>query len=271
MSGPLADRDWRLIREEARPPAMQMALDEVAAETAASGGPRTARLYRWRPSPGALSLGYAQKPETVDWAACERAGVGVTRRPTGGGGIYHDTAGDVSYSLAVPAADLPGDLLESYRLLCRPLLAALDALGVDAGYADAERPAVYEPACYLRALHPAHDVVGPDGRKVSGNAQHRTREAVVQHGSLTHAARPERHLSVFETDVTPAAFRERVGGVAEYVDAARAETVAALEAALADWTDAATGDWTDAELDRARTLVRERFGDDAWVRDGPRG
>ncbi|MFD1688676.1 lipoate--protein ligase family protein, partial [Halolamina salifodinae] len=35
-----ADREWRLIREEARPGPLQMALDEVAAETAAAGGPR---------------------------------------------------------------------------------------------------------------------------------------------------------------------------------------------------------------------------------------
>ncbi|MFB6080633.1 MAG: biotin/lipoate A/B protein ligase family protein [Haloferacaceae archaeon] len=269
MGGPLADREWRLVREEARPAAMQMALDEVAAETAASGGPRTARIYRWRPD--ALSLGYAQDPDTVDWAFCERAGVDVTRRPTGGGGIYHDGDGDVSYSLAVPRADLPGGPLESYHLLCEPLLAALRSLGVDARFADEERPAVHRPACYLRALHPAHDLVGPDGRKLSGTAQHRTREAVVQHGSLTHATRPARHLAVFAADLDPATFRERVAGVADVAGATRAETVAALEGALADWTGAGEGEWTDAELDRARTLVRERFGAPEWVRRDPRG
>ncbi|MFB6282245.1 MAG: biotin/lipoate A/B protein ligase family protein [Haloferacaceae archaeon] len=272
MGGPLADREWRLISEESRPAAMQMALDEVAAGTAAAGGPRTARVYRW-PAPGALSLGYGQAPDTVDWAFCERAGVEVTRRPTGGGGIYHDHAGDVSYALAVPAADLPDGPRASYRLLCEPLLAALDALGIDAGYAETGRPAVHPPACYLRALDPAHDVVGPDGRKVSGNAQRRTREAVVQHGSLTHDARPERHLAAFAADLDPSDFRERVAGVTAYADATRAETVGALESALADWTGADPGGrgWTDAELDRARALVRERFGDEAWVRRGPRG
>ncbi|MFB6177427.1 MAG: lipoate--protein ligase family protein, partial [Halobaculum sp.] len=48
--GPLADREWRVIREDTRRGPMQMALDEVAAETAADGGPRTVRLYRWEPS-----------------------------------------------------------------------------------------------------------------------------------------------------------------------------------------------------------------------------
>ncbi len=38
--------EWRLIREEAWPGPMQMALDETAAETAAAGGPRTVRVYQ---------------------------------------------------------------------------------------------------------------------------------------------------------------------------------------------------------------------------------
>ncbi|MFB6255241.1 MAG: lipoate--protein ligase family protein, partial [Haloplanus sp.] len=42
---PLADREWRLIREEAWSGPMNMALDEIAAETAAAGGPRTLRVY----------------------------------------------------------------------------------------------------------------------------------------------------------------------------------------------------------------------------------
>ena len=50
------DREWRLVREEKRSGPMNMALDEVAAETAARGGPRTLRVYQW--DPATLSLGY---------------------------------------------------------------------------------------------------------------------------------------------------------------------------------------------------------------------
>ncbi|PSP71792.1 lipase, partial [Halobacteriales archaeon QH_6_68_27] len=67
----LADREWRLIREEARAGPLQMALDEVAARAAAEGV-CTARVYRWEP--GTLSLGYHQDPRTVDWEFCEREG-----------------------------------------------------------------------------------------------------------------------------------------------------------------------------------------------------
>ena len=74
----LADREWRLIAEDVRGGAMNMALDEIAAETAAAGGPRTLRVYRWVLS--TLSLGYQQGLETIDWRYCKREEVDVTRR-----------------------------------------------------------------------------------------------------------------------------------------------------------------------------------------------
>jgi lipoate-protein ligase A len=278
----LADREWRLVRETARDGPMHMALDEVAAETAADGGPRTVRVYRWEPS--TLSLGYHQDPETIDWEYCEREGITVTRRPTGGGAIYHDNYGDISYSIVAPADELPGDLMDTYELLCQPLFDALEGIGIDAGFAETERPPVHEPACYLRALHPAHDVVAADGRKLSGNAQYRRRDSVIQHGSITYASDAGRQLAPFATDeVTPAAFRERVTAIDEHADIDRAGAVAALEDALATWTDADQGGWTDAdqggwtdadqggwtdaELARARERAREKYEAEAWTRN----
>ncbi|GAB3410047.1 biotin/lipoate A/B protein ligase family protein [Haloparvum alkalitolerans] len=263
--------DWRLITEDRHSGPLQMALDEAAAETAADGGPATVRTYRWDPS--CLTLGYGQDPDTVDWAFCDREGIDVTRRRTGGGGIYHDGYGDVAYSIAVPADAVPGKLIDCYHLLCEPVFEAFDRLGVDARYVEAEVSELYHPACYLRELHPAHDVVaGPEGRKIAGNAQYRRDEAVIQHGSITFSVDAERHLGTFaDPPVSPDAFRDRVVGIDELVEASRADVVAALEGALADWADATAGGWTDAELERARELVDERYGSDEWVRRRPNG
>ncbi|PSQ00733.1 lipase [Halobacteriales archaeon QS_4_69_31] len=266
----LADREWRLVREEAREGPLNMALDEVAAETAATEGVGTVRVYRWDPS--TLSLGYHQDPDTIDWAFCEREGITVTRRPTGGGAIYHDSWGDISYSIVAPAADLPGNLMESYELLCEPLFTALGRMGVDARFADETRPAVYEPACYLRELHPAHDVVAGDGRKISGNAQYRQRDAVIQHGSVTFERTTERQLACFaDPEATPAAFDERVTSVRDQADVTREEAVAVLEDALADRVGAHEGTWTDAEVDSARERAEAKYERTAWTRnrEGP--
>jgi len=262
----LADREWRLIREESLPGPTCMALDAVAAETAAAGGPRTVRVYQWAPS--TLSLGYRTDPEDIDWESCRDRGVSVVRRPTGGGAIYHDALGDISYSVIAPAAELPGDLMETYELLCEPLLSACAAMGVPAGFADEESPAIHQPACYLRAVHPAHDVVY-GGRKLSGNAQYRRRDSVIQHGSLTYSATPEATLDCFAdipSEVTPERFRERVTAIDEHADISRSAAVEQLEEALAEWADAGEGAWTDAELERAREIADRKFDSDRWNR-----
>jgi len=271
--GSLADAAWRVIGEESHDGATNMALDEVAARTAVEDGVRTVRVYRWEPS--CLSMGYRQAADSVDWGFCEREGIDVTRRQTGGGGIYHDAYADVSYSIVAPADELPGDLMECYELLCEPVLDAIRSVGVDAGFADREYDSIHEPSCYLRGIHPAHDVLayegdGEDrtGRKLSGNAQYRQRDAVIQHGSISYDHALENHLGVFaDHDVTPERFRERVTSVREQAGVDRGTFVDALRDHLADWCDATPGGWTDDERAAAADLVEKKYDDDAWVRD----
>ncbi|MFC7071790.1 biotin/lipoate A/B protein ligase family protein [Halovenus rubra] len=260
----LADRDWRLVPVESRPGPMQMALEEVAAETAASGGPRTVRVYTWEPS--TLSLGYRQPPETVDWEYCDNNDITVTRRPTGGGGIYHDSSGDISYSIVGPEDELPGDLMTCYELLCTPILDAFDRMGVDAAFADEKHPEIHKPTCYLRKVNPAHDILA-DGHKISGNAQYRQREAVIQHGSLSYALAPDRHLGTFRTDaVSESTFDKRVTSIREQAGIDRKEAVETLEAALTEWCDADVGEWTNDELDRAAEIADEKYTAEEWNR-----
>jgi lipoate-protein ligase A len=274
--------DWRLIREEMLDGAVAMALDEVAAETVAAGGPATVRLYRWMPA--TLSLGYGNDADVVDRAFCEEWNVTVTRRPTGGGAIYHGSAEDIAYSVVAPADEFPGDVTESYRQLLQPVLDAFERFGVDVSFADEEREALWSPACYLRALDPAHDLVGPDGRKIAGNAQYRTRDAIVQHGSLSFDVSAADHLGCFEdAPVPPETFASRVCGATEFVeyddvvetsagafggyDLRRSSLVAELEDALAEWAGAEEGEWTDDEADRAGEIADRKYRADAWVED----
>ena len=259
----LADRDWRLVRDRPRSGPLNMALDEIAAETAADGGVRTVRVYSWEPS--TLSLGYHQDPDTIDWDFCEQEGITVTRRPTGGGAIYHDSVGDISYSIVAPADELPGNLMDSYELLCEPLMTALDRMGVDAFFAEEERPAIHEPACYLRQLHPAHDVLAGDGRKVSGNAQYRQRDAVIQHGSVAFSRESERHFGTFADPPETRAFDGRVTSVREQADIDRETAVDALETALLEWSGAHEGSFSGAERERANERAERKYASDAWT------
>jgi lipoate-protein ligase A len=281
---PIREPEWRLIREELLDGARAMAFDEVAARTAAEEGIATVRLYQWLPS--CLSLGYRQAPETVDWAFCEREGIDVVRRPTGGGGIYHDTHGDIAYSIVAPAESVPGDLSETYEAFCEPLLDAFAELGVDASFAAESEPALYEPSCYLREIDPAHDITA-GSRKLCGNAQYRTRDAVVQHGSISFEVDAERHLGCFaDPGVSPETFRERVAplsalddterdipldsehvGMTDSLNLERDRAVRVLEDTLADWCGAEDGAWRDGERDRAAEIAERKYRSDAWTRD----
>lgn len=263
----LAALPTRVIPWETNQGAMNMALDVVAARRATETGEATVRTYGW--SPSSLSLGYAQDRSTVDWEACEEFGVHVTRRPTGGGGILHEAWGDVSYSIVLPAESVPSELTAAYRQLCQPVIDTFDALDVPVEFAPTEREALYSPACYLRAVDPAHDLVTvADGRKVSGNAQYRQREAVIQHGSLRVNYDPDRMLGCFaEPGVTVDAVRERVGATEDYGVTALERVATGLADTLADTFDAQTGTWSGGERDNARDLVERKFAHDRWVRD----
>jgi len=157
--------------------------------------------------------------------------------------------------------------MDCYGVLMEPILDAFDRMGVDASYVDDERPAIYEPACYLRALHPAHDVVA-GGKKISGNAQYRQRDAVIQHGSLSYALDPDRHLGVFvDSGVDEGTFRDRITSIRERSGMERSEAVAALESALGEWANADDGAWTDAELAAGEELAKSKYAADVWNRD----
>ncbi|WP_049893034.1 lipoate--protein ligase family protein [Natronococcus jeotgali] len=266
----LADRDWRLIADEAREGATQMALEEVAGRTAIEDDLRTVRVYSWEPS--TLSLGYRQDPDSVDWTYCERAGIDVTRRQTGGGGIYHDRYADISYTIVAPADEVPGDLMDCYALFCEPILEAFDRMGIDADFAGAEQTSIYYPSCYLRDINPAHDVVAPasagaDAKKLSGNAQYRRRDVVIQHGSLSYDLEPDHHVDVFDTDVTADTFVDRVTSIREQTSLDRETAVETVADSLREWCGATDGEWREDELEAARDLADRKYGADAWVRD----
>ncbi len=85
------------------------------------------RFYRWQPS--AVSVGKNQNPEAeVYLDACKRLGVDVVRRMSGGGTVYHDYEGEVTYSLIAKTADLgTADITSVYAKIYEAIQAALGA------------------------------------------------------------------------------------------------------------------------------------------------
>jgi lipoate-protein ligase A len=170
--GPIVS--WRLIRLNVCDAYSNMAIDEAILTEASKGiAPNTLRLYAWKPS--AVSIGYFQSVrDVVDLEACRRLGVDVVRRMTGGGAVYHDQTGEITYSLIVRENDprIPRDILESYEVICGGIIEGLRRLHLKAEF------------------QPINDVL-VRGKKISGNAQTRRNGVLLQHGTLLLDFDPE--------------------------------------------------------------------------------
>lgn len=162
--------EWRLLKTWAGSAYWNMAVDEALLKARAQGkSPCTLRLFTW--SPSAVSIGFFQSlRHEVDLEECRRLGVDVVRRITGGGAVYHDSRGEITYSVVLLEEDLrrlglSTSIQSSYEALCRGLVEGLRLLGINAEF------------------KPINDIV-VSGRKISGSAQTRRAGAILQHGTL---------------------------------------------------------------------------------------
>lgn len=129
-------RTWRLLDLPPLTAAENMALDEVLLELKGEGAdvPNTLRFLQF--SPRAVLVGFHQSvAEEVRVSYCRDNGIDINRRITGGGGLLFDES-QIGWEIICDKAffDLvvPTDRL--FRELCRPVVAALRAMGIDARF-----------------------------------------------------------------------------------------------------------------------------------------
>jgi len=158
-------REWRLLPLRIDNAFTSMAIDEALLKLNAEGkAPNTVRFWRWFPS--AVSLGCFQSVEReVDLGVAKRYGVDVVRRITGGGAVFHDHDGELTYSVVCRQGEVPDDIIESYKLICGGLVRGFERLGLQAEF------------------KPVNDVQ-VNGKKISGSAQTRRWGSVLQHGTV---------------------------------------------------------------------------------------
>jgi len=156
---------WRLLLTGFHSAAENMAIDRaILVANSKKMVPPTVRFYGWTPS--AISIGYFQQlQEEVDIEVCKNHGVDYVRRITGGGAVYHEN--ELTYSIVV-SEDHPkisGNILESYGTICGAVIKGLSNLQIQSSYA------------------PINDIL-VNGKKISGNAQTRKYQTVLQHGTI---------------------------------------------------------------------------------------
>jgi len=169
--GPRRNMDtWRLIPLETHNCFMNMAIDEAILSSRIENlVPNTIRFYQWKPS--AVSIGKNQSPqEQVYLDALRENGVDLVRRTSGGGTVYHDQKGEITYSITAQTRDLGQDVTAVYTRVYAAVNDALRLLGIPADYSLGNRK-----NC------PNLTVAG---KKIGGSAQTLRHGVVQQHGTL---------------------------------------------------------------------------------------
>jgi len=176
----------RLILDDARSGAWNMAADQWLMENCAATGEATLRFYRW--SEPTVSLGYFQSIELRHGHPSSRE-CPIVRRTTGGGAIVHDA--ELTYCLTLPVVDrVDSKLTECYELVHQELIEVLAQKGVTAtlvGDAGTREP--YPPFLCFQRRAPQDVLVSQ--QKILGSAQKRRQGVLLQHGSLLLAKSTE--------------------------------------------------------------------------------
>ncbi len=155
----------RLLDVSMRTPQENLALDEALLDAVEDSGVETLRF--WESPEWFVALGRSGRiQDEVDVRACERAGVPVVRRASGGGSVLLGP-GCLNFALALSLVRRPElrDVRRSVVIILGKIAGALGVEGV--------------------ALRGASDLA-LDERKVSGNAQRRTRNALLHHGTFPY-------------------------------------------------------------------------------------
>lgn len=241
---------WRVIPFETWDAAMAMALDEACGESVRAGGPPTIRFWRWNPS--AVSIGCFQSlEEEVNLEACKSYGVDFVRRRTGGGAVYHDYDGEITYSITAPESLFGKDITASYKQICGWLVEAFAQIGI---------PAEFKPI---------NDII-TNGKKISGNAQTRRNGILLQHGTILYDVDVRKMFSVLRvsqekiSDKMIAAAEERVTCVKKSSNATYDQTYRTLLAAFTEGKEWSFGAWANEELDMARELAEAKYKTREW-------
>lgn len=248
--------EWRLLPMRTDDAFMSMAIDEALLKLNADGSsPNTVRFWRW--SPSAVSLGCFQSFEReVDFRAAKKYGVDIVRRITGGGAVFHDHQGELTYSVVCRQSDVPHDIIESYKMICGGLVQGFGQLGLRAEF------------------KPVNDIQ-VDGKKISGSAQTRRWGSVLQHGTILISPDVRRMFELLKvspekiSDKFITAVYERVTTVERELgrkpsfDEVRRSMSAGFEKSLG--AELYEGELTNEELELAAEL-EPKYSSETWMR-----
>jgi lipoate---protein ligase len=246
---------WRFLVTNANTAYRNMAIDLAVLKANSEGHvPPTVRFYYWQPS--AITIGYFQSlKEEVDLDMCKKQGVDYVRRITGGGAVFHEH--ELTYSIVIPEShvEMPKNIMDSYSRICGAIMKGLKNIGIDSTY------------------HPINDILS-NGKKISGNAQTRKYNTVLQHGTVLLDVDVEKMFSLLRVanekmiDKLVSDVKQRVTSIKHVLDREVFfdELLDDMKKGFEDEfnVELIKGELTDYELELSDKFDKERFASYDW-------
>jgi lipoate-protein ligase A len=246
---------WRLIAEEPLLPAVNVALDEVLTNRVSKGlSPPTLRFWRW--SSPAIIVGRCQSvANEVDLEAAKSLGITVVRRMTGGGAMFLQPHGAITYSLFLPESALAGmSIRQSYEVCESWVVRGLRELGVDAHHV------------------PINDIACSAG-KIGGAAQARRADVVLHHTTMAYEMDPGEMVRVLRIgreklkDKAVPSAQKRVSPLVQQTGKSREDIVVHLFNSFRTRFGGTVSPLTESERAEADRLVLEKYGSAEWTNE----
>jgi lipoate-protein ligase A len=159
---------------------MNMAIDEaVMIALRDDRSSPVLRIYKW--SPPTITIGYFQPAADINFVKCEKDGIGVVRRLTGGRAVLHHE--ELTYSILFTEEDFsPFRKRELFLFIARCLLESLTLLGINSRISEKTRGSLKSPNCF--AAPAQYEIESISEGKLIGSAQVIKDGVVLQHGAI---------------------------------------------------------------------------------------
>jgi lipoate-protein ligase A len=249
-----SDYAWELVHPGPLDPQTHLALDQVLAEEVGDGRRApTLRFWEWA-SPAVVIGSFQSVKNEVDAENATKYGFPVVRRISGGGAMFIEPPGAVTYSIYAPIDLVQGmSFADSYAFFDEWAVQALQSLGIDASYV------------------PLNDIASPSG-KIGGAAQKRLGNGgVLHHVTMAYDMDGDRMAEVLRigreklSDKGTKSANKRVDPLRSQTGMTREQIIDRMIETFRGLHGLNEGSLTDFELARAAELVETKFGTDDWL------